>query len=111
VLRDVFRQISPFAIFEKNVKISPGLLDINKVDDVLIFEVVEEFNFSLKDLNFIVLIKKRCTFNFISGNDFDCNFFFLVGIAKIDFGKGSLADKFVGNSVGTNSFAFHVNLN
>jgi hypothetical protein len=51
---NIFRQISPFTVFEENVEICWCFFDIDKVDDVVVLAVVEEVDFSLKNFNFII---------------------------------------------------------
>lgn len=57
--RDIFRQITPFAILKENVEVGLGLFDIDKVDDMLVFAVVEEVDFSLKNINFVFYFKNK----------------------------------------------------
>lgn len=54
VVGNVFRQIASFTVLKENVEVGLGLFDIDEVDDVLIFAVVEEVNFALEDVDFVV---------------------------------------------------------
>ena len=49
VFGDVFRQIALITKFQKDIEIGFGLFDINKIDDMLMFAVIEEVDFPFKD--------------------------------------------------------------
>lgn len=51
---NIFRQIASFAVLEENVEVSLGLFDIDEVDDVFVFAVVEEVDFAFEDVDFVV---------------------------------------------------------
>jgi len=49
VFGDVFRQISLITKLQKDIEIRFGLFNINEVDDMVMFTVIEEIDFSFKD--------------------------------------------------------------
>ncbi len=49
VFGDVFRQITFITKLQKDIEIRFGLFNINKIDDVLMFTVIEKVDFSFKD--------------------------------------------------------------
>ena len=54
VFGDVFRQITFITKLQKDIEIRFGLFNINKIDDVLMFTVIEKVDFSFKDWKLIV---------------------------------------------------------
>lgn len=108
VFGDVFRQISLITKLQKDIEIRFGLFNINEVDDMVMFTVIEEIDFSFKDWDLMVLIEKNSTFNVIPWDDFDSNFGGVIGIAEIDMWEWSLAEKSVGDMKISNSFVFHL---
>ena len=49
VFGNVFRQITFITKLQKDIEIRFGLFNINEIDDVLMFTVIEEVDFSFKD--------------------------------------------------------------
>lgn len=49
VFGNVFRQITFITKLQKDIEIRFGLFNINKIDDVLMFTVIEKVDFSFKD--------------------------------------------------------------
>lgn len=48
---NVIRQIAFLTKFEENIKIGLSLLDVNQVDDIFMFAVIEQVNFPFEQLN------------------------------------------------------------
>ena len=49
VFGDVFRQIAFITKLQKDIKIRFSLFNINEIDDMLMFAVIEKVDFSFKD--------------------------------------------------------------
>ena len=91
VIEEIFRQIALITKLQEDIEIRFGLFDINKIDDMLMFAMIEHIDLSFKDTDLIICnITKLITFDIIPGYDFDSNFSGVIGIGKIDLWEWSL---------------------